>query len=147
MTKTELRILAAAFNVRRKADEWPRCGQDWPLTPAEVQAEAVLSAAGGYDEAGSLLGLFQSPAAAAAAAARAAAARDAEIAADKAVIDSRAPAEQALLRAAWSRGLRVTCRDIGNDRAFRCLTLRMDDGRRLAISTKYPDNGVFERDF
>lgn len=147
MTPADRQALAVAFSVRLKANEWPRCGQDWPQSPTETQAEAVLSAAGGYDEAGVLLGLFQSPTAARAAAAAAAAARDAEIAADQASIDRRPPAEQALLRAAWSRGMRVAARDIGHDRTFRCLTLPMGDGRRLAISTKHPEDGVFERDF
>ena len=38
--------MADALQIRRAADEWPRCGQGWPQTPVEEQAAAILAAAG-----------------------------------------------------------------------------------------------------
>ena len=37
--------LAQAVRLREQAEEWPRCGQDWPLDRAEKKAEALLIAA------------------------------------------------------------------------------------------------------
>lgn len=46
MTDTERQALAAALRIRAAADEYPRCGADWPQCAAEKQAEAILAAAG-----------------------------------------------------------------------------------------------------
>jgi hypothetical protein len=46
MTDTERQALAAALQIRAAADGYPRCGADWPSSPAEQQAEAILAAAG-----------------------------------------------------------------------------------------------------
>jgi len=37
--------LAQAVRLREQAEEWPRCGQEWPIDRAEKQAEALLRAA------------------------------------------------------------------------------------------------------
>lgn len=41
--------LARAVRLREQAEEWPRCGQDWPIDRAEKQAEALLREALGSD--------------------------------------------------------------------------------------------------
>jgi hypothetical protein len=41
--------LAQAVRLREQAEEWPRCGQEWPIDRAEKQAEALLVAALGSD--------------------------------------------------------------------------------------------------
>ena len=41
--------LAQAVRLRERADEWPRCGQDWPLDRAEKKAEALLVAVLGIE--------------------------------------------------------------------------------------------------
>ena len=46
MTHIERQALAGALQIRAAADAYPRCGEGWPRTPAEVQAEVILAAAG-----------------------------------------------------------------------------------------------------
>lgn len=36
--------LATAVRLFAQAEEWPRCGQDWPATARERQAAAVIAA-------------------------------------------------------------------------------------------------------
>ena len=38
--------LSTARRLAGEAQEWPRCGQDWPANSREREADAVLSAAG-----------------------------------------------------------------------------------------------------
>jgi hypothetical protein len=38
--------LTTARRLAGEAQDWPRCGQDWPATSREREAGAVLSAAG-----------------------------------------------------------------------------------------------------
>lgn len=38
--------LATARRLASEASDWPRCGQGWPATAREREADAVLSAAG-----------------------------------------------------------------------------------------------------
>jgi len=37
--------VAQAVRLREHAEEWPRCGDQWPIDRAEKQAERVLVAA------------------------------------------------------------------------------------------------------
>jgi len=41
--------LAQAMRLREQAEEWPRCGQEWPQGRKEKQAEASLTATLGTD--------------------------------------------------------------------------------------------------
>ena len=43
LNKREIR---AAVALRMAANEWPRCGEDWPLPGAEEAAQAFLDAHG-----------------------------------------------------------------------------------------------------
>ena len=43
--EAQRKALAAAEAEYDRAQEWPRCGDRWPMCPAEVAADALLKAA------------------------------------------------------------------------------------------------------